>query len=141
MVIYEKKRFPSRMDNMGRKMHNLSLILNLSKWARERGLDSTAKGTETGLSTSTLTICPSSGRVRHMYASSMFAWHAQRLPNIELRRGYPLAAVRRRYHIFNRGLGRGSKEPIHTSRSIYRLLGLTNKLGQFSFCEVWYDSR
>ena len=86
MVIYETKRFPSRMDNMGTEMHNLSLILSPSKGASGGGMDSTAKGSEARLSTSTLTICPSNGCVCHVYASSMFARHAQRLPNAEITR-------------------------------------------------------
>ena len=103
MVIYEKKRFLSRMDNMGTEMYNLSLILNLSKWASGGRVDSTAKWSETMLSASTLTICPSYGCTRHVHVSSMFAPHAQRLLDKELPRGYPLVIIHRQYHIFHGG--------------------------------------
>ena len=78
---------------------------------------------------------------RHVCASSLFAWHAQRLLDIELPGEYPLATVRKRYHIFHGGLNQGSKEPIHTSRRIYRPLRLTDKSVQISLCRVWFDSR
>ena len=66
---------------------------------------------------------------------------AHRILDTELPRGYPLVTVCRRYHIFHGGLGRGSKELIHTYGSICRLLKLTDKLGQISFCGVWSNSR
>ena len=53
MDVYETKRFPSIMDNMGTEVHCFSLILLVNGRARGGGgLDKTAKGSEIGLSAS-----------------------------------------------------------------------------------------
>ena len=104
-------------------------------------MDSTTKGSEIGLLVGTFTICPSSGCACHVYNSSMLARHTKRLPHKELPSGYSLATVHRPHYIFYGRLGEGSKEPIHTSQPIRRLLGLTDKLCQISLCGVWTDPR
>ena len=46
------------------------------------GMDSIAKGSETGMPSITATICPRSGSANDVYNSSMLARHSERLPNI-----------------------------------------------------------
>ena len=55
--------------------------------------------------------------------------------------GIPLLQYADDTTFFYGGLGRGSKEPIHSSGFICRLLGIPDKSGQINFCGVWSYSR
>ena len=69
------------------------------------GLGSTVKGSETRMPVSTSSICFSDGCTRHMYDSSMLAWHVKRLPDTVLFGGYPATAIGRQHHVFHGRLG------------------------------------
>ena len=71
-----RRGFPLEWITWVRRCITSHSFFRLSKWASKVGVDSTPKGSEIGLSTSTLSICLTSGCTCHVYASNMFAWHA-----------------------------------------------------------------
>ena len=103
MVVYETKRFPRRINIMDTEMHYLSLFLSVSKRGCKGGVDSTTKGSETGMPVSTIAFCSSNGCSRHVHDSNMLARHAPRFANTKFSSGYPIAAVRRCHYFFIEG--------------------------------------
>ena len=78
-------------------------------------MDSSTKGSETGMLVSTATICFNSGCTRHAYDLNMLARHAKRIPDTEISKGYPTTTVHRQHYVFRGRFGGGSKEPIYTT--------------------------
>ena len=132
---------PGDIDALGEAMSYDLRLRHPGEWSAARGMDSPSTRHPTGLSSSPITLYPSSGCLGGMHNASVLAQSPIWFPVGQHSRWHTLAAMCKRYDILHPGIHGGGTDTLDHDGNLLGFLGCQTEPGQVQLCGVRFTRR